>query len=431
MTLAAAQHSTRARRALVQLASEDPALGALALWCTHRDAATGPAARTEGTTIHYGPAFETLPPHEQLGVAAHHVLHVALRHGARMGAMGARLGARFDRDIYALAADAVVNEALLAAGYGLPRPAVTLQLLLGRALGRPAGADALAEWDVDRLYLALTGQGGGRRQGPQDGQALDHAPTEAARQIVTETGFSPDLDMRAPDPESPENADEAALWRQHLARALEAGRLAGRGIGTLGHRIADIPAPRIPWEMLLRRALSRALIEGRSPGHTRPARDWIAAEALARATATPTPGFRPATLRRRSAPRIVLAVDASGSVEAGLLDRFAAEVAGIARRLSAEITLMAFDETVHWQQRMDPAQWAQTLSKADWPRGGGTDFGPPVAEALRMHASALVVLSDLDGPFGPAPRSLPVIWACFGPPPGDGPPFGLLLDLGK
>lgn len=430
MTLAAAQHSKRARRALVQLASDDPALGALALWCAHRDSADGPVARTEGTTIHYGPEFETLPAHEQLGVAAHHVLHVALRHGARMGAMGARLGTGFDRDLYALAADGLVNEALLAAGYALPRPAVTLQLLLARALGRPAGADALAEWDVDRLYLALSGQGGGREAGAQEGQAADTAPRDAAREVAAEAGFTPDLDMQAPDPESPENADEAALWRQHLARALEAGRLAGRGIGTLGHRIADIPTPRIPWEQMLRRALSRALIAGQAAGHARPARDWIAAEAQARANAAPTPGFRPAPLRRRMAPRIALAVDASGSVHAPLLERFAAEIAAIARRLSAEITLIAFDEEVHWAIPLDPARWAQSLTATDWPRGGGTDFAPPVAEAQRMGASALVVLSDLDGPFGPAPRGLPVIWACPGPPPGDGPPFGLVLDLG-
>ncbi len=77
------RHSVRAGSALRALTETDPALAALSLWCDHRDGA-GTVARSSGTTITYGPGFEALPPHEQIGVAAHHVLHVALRHGARM-----------------------------------------------------------------------------------------------------------------------------------------------------------------------------------------------------------------------------------------------------------------------------------------------------------------------------------------------------------
>ena len=98
------QHSDRARPALVRLTTQDPALGALALWCAHRDAANGPAARTSGDVIWYGPGFDALAPHEQVGLAAHHVLHVALRHGARMGGMAARLGGGFNETLYGLAA---------------------------------------------------------------------------------------------------------------------------------------------------------------------------------------------------------------------------------------------------------------------------------------------------------------------------------------
>ena len=85
-------HSARARRALAQLQEVDPALGVLALWCTHRD--TDAPTFTEGETIYYGPGFESLPAHEQVGVAAHHVLHVALRHSARSEALAQRLGER-------------------------------------------------------------------------------------------------------------------------------------------------------------------------------------------------------------------------------------------------------------------------------------------------------------------------------------------------
>ncbi len=422
-------HSDRARPALVQLASDDPALGALALWCAHRDADDGPPARTDGITIHYGPGFATLAPHEQVGLAAHHILHVALRHGPRMGAMAQRLGQGFDPTLYGIAADALINDTLLAAHYALPRPTLTLQDLLQQALGLPGGPDALAEWDVDRLYLRLTAPGDGKRKGKgPKGQGGDSpTPAEAAHAVAARAGFAPDLAPATPDADSPEGADQAAQWRQHLTRAMEAGRIAGRGIGLIGHRLADLAPPRTPWEHVLRRLLTRALLPGRTQTHRRPARDWIASEALARSTFAPTPGFRPGIRRTTDVPRIALAIDASGSVDGPLLHRFLSETTGIARRVAAEIHLIAFDDGVRWHIRLDPARWQSQIAGAEWPRGGGTDFAPPIAAAQALNASIAVVLTDLDGPFGPAPRGLPVIWGITADAPT--PPFGQILHL--
>src|SRR6056297_3307390 len=143
------RHSARARAALETLVEEDPAIAALSLWCAHRD---GEATGTRGTTISYGPEFEALPAHEQRGLAAHHVLHVALRHSARLSETGARLGPGFDAARWNLAADALVNEAVQLAGHALPRPAVTASGLLAEAKRQTTPEAALAEWDVDRLY---------------------------------------------------------------------------------------------------------------------------------------------------------------------------------------------------------------------------------------------------------------------------------------
>ncbi|TGD42070.1 hypothetical protein EEB11_16080 [Pseudotabrizicola sediminis] len=422
-------HSERARPALVRLASDDPAMGALSLWCAHRDTVDGPPARTTGTIILYGPGFETLAPHEQAGLAAHHILHVALRHGPRMGAMAARLGQGFDEALYGIAADALINDALLAAHYALPRPALTLRDLLEQALGLPYTAASLTEWDVDRLYLRLTDPGEGKRKGKgPKGQGGDSpTPADLAHQLAQRAGFAPDLARATPDADSPDSTDQAALWRQHLTRALEAGRTAGRGIGVFGHRLADLAPPRTPWEHVLRRLMMRALLPGLMQTHHRPARDWIAAEALARSTGAPTPGFRPGTRRSVDVPRVALAIDASGSVEGPLLQRFLSEVTGVARRVAAEIHLIAFDDAVRWQTRLDPVRWQSQIGGLDWPRGGGTDFAPPLAAATALNASVVVVLTDLDGPFGPPPRALPVIWGLRGDAPA--PPFGQVLSL--
>jgi hypothetical protein len=405
------RHSARATPALRALVEADPAVAALALWCAHRD---GPRTETSGTTISYGPDFAGRPPHEQQGLAAHHVLHVALRHPARMGALRARLGEGFDAGLYALAADALVNEALLAAEHALPRPAVTLTGLLREALGREAHPQAaLAEWSADRLYFALARGGGGEDAA---GRARAYAQAQ---------GFRPDLE---PDAEAgaAEDPDEEARWRRQLARALEAGRSAGRGLGTIGHRIADIPAPRTPWEVVLRGLLSRAVLRAPAPAPLRPARRWIAGAAEAARRGDPTPGFEPGRRPTTDVPRIVLALDASGSIDDARLALFWGEVTGVALRLRAELHLLVFDDAVRHRERIDPALGRPR--PPPMPRDGGTDFRPPVAEAEAMGAAALVLLTDLDGEAGPPPRIPTAIWAV---PDGASmrPPWGRLLDL--
>ncbi|WP_167767081.1 vWA domain-containing protein [Jannaschia formosa] len=394
-----ARHSARARAALEALVEEDPAIAALSLWCAHRD---GAETGTRGTTITYGPDFEALPPHEQRGLAAHHVLHVALRHSARLAETGTRLGPGFDADRWNLAADALVNEAVGLAGHALPRPAVTASALLAEARQDTTPEAALAEWDVDRLYHALAGSG---------------AEGEGARR-----GFAPDLAPEEGDPGT--RQEDAARWRQHLARALDAGRRTGRGLGRIGHRIADIPEPRTPWELILRSLLARAVIQHPGPAPLRPARRWLASTAQAARAGTPEPGFEPGTHSRTTLPRIAVAVDASGSVDEARLALFWAEITGIARRLRAELHLMVFDDAIRHQARIDPGA-APVLPPM--PRGGGTDFAPPIAEAGALGAATLVILTDLEADPGPAPR-LPVIWA-VPDAHGRAAPYGRLLDL--
>ena len=409
-----ARHSRRAAPALQALAEADPAIAALALWCRHRD---GEETRSSGDLIHYGPAFETLALHEQMGLAAHHVLHVALRHGARMADLSARLGPAFDRALYNLAADALVNEAVLLGDHALPRPAVRLCDLLDKALSlRLSPQEALADWDVDRLYFALTGTGENGREARRQAQSY------AAAQ-----GFAEDLDAEASAPGTPENAEAAARWRQHLARALQAGRQAGRGIGRLGHRLADIPAPRQPWELLLRRLVGAALMVAPRPSPFRPARRWIAASAEAARLGRPEPGFAPGTRLFSDMPRVVVGLDASSSIDDARLALFWAEVTGIARRLRAELHVLVLDDDIRHRQRLAPGEQRPVLPEL--PRGGGTAFAPVVAEALGLGASALVMLTDLEGDTGPPPpRGMRVIWAV--PAPGARqPPFGRLVDM--
>jgi predicted metal-dependent peptidase len=425
--IASAGHSQRASPALRALAEADPALAALSLWCAHRD---GEATQTEGSTITYGPDFTRLAFHEQIGLAAHHILHVALRHPARLGDLQTRLGSGFDADLYNLAADALVNEALLLADHALPRPAVTLTGLLSEALGQtqsPAQSPAqsatqspeaaLAEWDVDRLYFALVTS--------KDGTGKSEGAEGKARAYAQSRKFEADLEA-APGDGAEAKAEEAARWRQHLSRAMETGRQAGRGIGRIGHRLADIPEPRTPWEVILRRALARALTVQPRPSPNRPARRWIAGAAQSVLAGSPTPGFEPGQRLYTDVPRIAVAIDASGSIDDARLALFWGEVTGMARRMRAELHLLIFDDGIRHRERIDPSQTHIVLP--DLPRGGGTAFGPVIDEARALGAATLVILTDLDGEAGPPPRGLSVIWAV--PEAGElQAPFGQLIDL--
>jgi predicted metal-dependent peptidase len=413
--VSASQHSLRAGPALRALAEADPAIAALSLWCTHRDAEH---TQTVGEVITYGPGFAALPLHEQMGLAAHHVLHVALRHSARAQALAERLGPAFDAALFNLAADALVNEAVLAGDHALPRPAVLAHELVARALGqRLDPPQILAEWDAEQLYFALGGQG------------ADGAGNEGAAQAYAQAQqFEADLEEEGGTPEEGDRVQDAARWRQHIARAMDAGRAAGRGIGRIGHRLADVTPPRVPWEQMLRRLLAQAVMQAPQPSPQRPARRWIAGTAQAQRAGTPVPGFQPGWRAQTDVPRIAVAMDASSSIDDLRLGMFWGEVTGIARRMRAELHLMVFDDAIRHSVRIDPG--AIHVPLPELPRGGGTAFKPVIAQAQRLGVAALVVFTDLEGDAGPPPRGLPVIWAV--PDAGAlAAPFGRLIDLSR
>lgn len=406
-------HATRATRALAKIAEDDPALAALSLWCRHRDTdETDALASCDGQTIFYGPRFEGLSLAEQIGTAAHQILHVALRHPARSEALSARFGARYSADVYNIAADAVVNEILLQAGFVLPRPFLTLEGVLSEEMGAANSQPILADWDADRLYVNLMaradkGSGGGQLHAYALGR-----------------GYEPDL---LKNPAHSKNDEAATDWQNHLSRALEAGRAAGRGIGVLGSRFAEIANPQTPWEVVLRGLLTRAVTH--LPRHTfsRPSRQWLAMESASQDG--PTPAYLPGVARNRRIARIIVGIDVSTSIDAVRRDLFAAQVVGIGQRTGAEVHVLVFDEVVQSERRMSGINWASEITSILLADGGGTSFEDVIARAAALDPSAIVILTDLDGPFGPAPER-PVIWAV--PDPTDRqPPFGRVVSLAR
>ncbi len=441
--LPAGHRGTRAVQRMVEYA---PSTGGLALWVHHRDVpadagATDEAAAiaTDGHTIHYGPGFEALPMAEQVGLVAHEVLHIALRHVQRRSDLQSLLG-DVDAQLYNLCADAIVNSALNHLGWlRLPAESVGLDRLLRHTLAIDAPVEALLlAWDVETLYRALDDrpppQGGrrqadGRRAG-RSGSTGDSAPSagssradgprsQRARELAA--GTDADLLPQPADQSPPEQeAEQARTWAQRILRAH-----GGDGPHSmLRVLLADTPQTRTPWEQVLRRQLARSLAPQPGIAWSRPSRSYLANQGRC------GPGrrmpFEPGTSATKAVPRVVLVVDVSGSIDDGLVGRFGAEVESIARRLGAGLVLVTGDERVLSVQRFEPGR--VSLQGMALHGTGGTDFTPLLEEADRHAPDITVVLTDLDGPARHRPRS-PVLWAVPAAHAAAVPPFGRLLVL--
>lgn len=401
-------HSARAAQAIAHLGEVDAALAVLALWCRHRDG-TGPTA-TRGEVISYGPEFGLLGLPEQVGLVAHHVLHVALRHSVRSAGLRQRLGDAFDPVLYTLAADGIINETLALAGHALPRPAVLLTDLLAEAgMPEPGAVAALERWDADRLAMAL-----------------HHDPARARRLRDWARARNLKDDLETGPSEDEGRAPSADDWRNQMLRAMEAGRKAGAGIGRLGAILADLSPDSVPWEVHLRGLLARALADRPGPVWHRPSRPFIARLAEARRSGGPMPAFEPGYRRTGHVPRLVVGLDTSSSIPPQTLRLFWAEAAGIARRTGAQVHLLAFDETVHGTWRLDPVT-GHDVGNLPVRTGGGTDFADLFDRAGCLDPSILVVLTDLEATI-PASPGFPVLWAV--PGRAERPAFGTLLRIG-
>ena len=164
-----AQHDHRGVRAIQRMVEFAPSTGGLALWVRHQDVADGedaPAVATDGNTIFYGAGFGRLNLAAQVGLVAHEVLHIALRHPQRLRGLAGLIG-DVDLQLFNICADAIVNSTLSHLSWlTLPGSAVHLEKLLAVALSITQPVEkSLLEWDVERLYRASDDRRVGARGG--------------------------------------------------------------------------------------------------------------------------------------------------------------------------------------------------------------------------------------------------------------------------
>jgi predicted metal-dependent peptidase len=424
------QQRHRGQRAVQRLVEYAPASGSLALWVHHADlsaeealahAAGALPAFTDGVTVHYTPAFEALPLEQQTGWVAHEVLHIALRHAQRHALLARRIG-EVDLALFNRCADAIVNTTLARLAWlTLPPGALRLEDLLDQVLQITRTPEvALLEWDVERLYAAIDDRA-------QDGDRKRDGP-RAARARSLGGGSNGDL---RPDPSLPEEliaeSERTREWGDRLLR----GHTGDGAFSILRTLPADLPRVHTPWEQLLRTQMARALSQQPALSWSRPTRSWLANQGRVRNG--PGAGRRlpwePGTVATRAVPRAVLVLDVSGSIDEPLLQRFAAEMNALARRLQAVLVLVVGDDQVREVRHFEAGAVALPDLKAMAVQGGGgTDFTPLLEEADRHAPDLTVVLTDLEGPARHRPRG-PVLWAVPPAFAAGEPPFGRKLVL--
>jgi predicted metal-dependent peptidase len=440
----------RGTRAIQRMVEFAPSTGGLALWVKHLDVAdpAAPVVSTDGTTLRYGPSFTETPLAEQVGLVAHEVLHIALRHPQRFLELQQLVG-DVDLDLFNICADAIVNSSLSHLTWlRLPHRSVYLDELLRNALNiREDVQKSLLEWDVERLYRAVDdrqqAEKGGKRDqrrekqggseesrdgknGRETQQAQQTKPDErkdgpkAATARAMGAGSLRDL-VPMPDPEAPPEAEAQAArqWSERIQRSHASDGMHSM----LRALIADLPKIKTPWERALRSQLARALSKKLDLSWSRPARSYIANQGRMGTRRMP---FEPGFSLAKPVPRLVVVVDVSGSVDQKLLDRFALEIEAITRRQEAGMMLVIGDDRVRKVVRYEPG--VSNLREIEFDGRGDTDFTPLLMEADKYAPDIAVVLTDLDGPARFRPR-FPVLWAVPEAFASAAAPFGRKLVL--
>jgi predicted metal-dependent peptidase len=482
----------RGTRAIQRMVEHAPSTGGLALWVAHQDlsqvdfaelagvqaavaattnvgtpATSATLIATDGNTVFYAPAFDRLALPEQVGLVAHEVLHIALRHPQRYVELQQQVG-DVDLQLFNLCADAIVNSALAhLAWLKLPASAMLLDRLLAQVLAIDLAAEAaLLDWDVERLYRAIDdrrppdsssqqrrigrqnanqggaqtgsgrqgagqqgksaqgsgqhgdtqqpagerGKGAGRDQqdsaGSDRGARIDGPRSGRARSLSGGTA----IDLLPQGQTRPEPQAEAELAHEWGERVLRAHASDGAH-SMLRALLADLPRSHTPWEQLLRTQLTRSLAPRADLSWSRPTRSYLANQG--RTGGNKRLPWEPGNSGTKSVPRLVLIVDVSGSIEPALLERFSRETMAILRRLEAGLVLVIGDDRVRRVEQVKPGVIASgrfDLADITFQGGGGTDFTPLLQEADDHRPDIGVVLTDLQGPTRFQPR-WPLIWA--------------------
>src|SRR5690348_12408645 len=353
------------------------------------DPGSGTLSVDESWRMHADPEVTADWTPAQLGsVLIHHVCHLLRTHGERAQDTGVRPDEAAD---WVRAADAEINDDLVAAGLDLP--------------GRPVlPRDLRAE---DGLLAEQYFEGMRRR-------TATNADDQARSGPWLDCGSGADGIPRAGQGDGGLPRWQADLLRRQVAQEVIAhGKQAGTVPAGLLRWAEEVLTPKVNWRAVLAAELRRAIAEVSGAvdySYRRPSRR----------SAVSGPVVLPAL--RRPVPEVAVVCDTSGSMTEDLLAMVLAEVEGLLRALglARQVRVLACDTAVAPAQRVSSARQVELIG------GGGTDMGAGIgaAAALRPRPAVTVVLTDGYTPWpAAAPKGMRVVVGLLGEGAPDAPPW--------
>lgn len=341
----------------------------------------GRIAWTDGRRMYFAERYFKYQPEEQVGIAIHEALHVALRHVQRGDALEHREGSTFDGRCWNIACDAVINHSIRACHWcALPSGSLFPEDCLAAEQLKKRPAEL---WTAEELYAEVK----------RDEKRRDKLLSKGDR------GLGVDLDGTGeasfPVQGVNEQSLEQGIWRQRLLRAQ-----AGSAPGSLLRRLAaDVPKSTVRWEAVLRNFLTARLMPLTEESWSRPSRRTLA---LGKDAVWMEPG----TDRRRGIRRAGVVIDTSGSIDDKLLHTFISEINSLMTRTGCEVLLVDCDARVQ-QVSMHRKPIRGYVARG----GGGTDFRPAFEALRRVPLDVAVYFTDLEGAFPEKKPAFPLLWA--------------------
>lgn len=320
-----------------------------------------PTAATNGRFIYYNPAFFLgLTEPQRVFLLLHETLHCAYLHMLR-------LGERDNPQKWNQATDYVINAQLVDAGYEMP----------------PGGL-------LDRQYDGLASE--------QVYYRIPDPDPDFTGDLMPPPGVSGDDSgqgghMPAPG-QGPMTQEE---MNDILVRASVQAQMAGEdpGVipGDLKIALDKLLNPRLPWNQILRRYMTRMAKTEYS--FLKPNRRFF-------------PEYILPTAHGEALGEIAVAVDTSGSVTNEEFQHFISEAHGILRQLKPQsIQFLQFDTEI---KSVNVLRHADDLKRIEFSGRGGTDIAPVMRWAEKHKPVALLMFTDGFFHMEPAPGKVPVIW---------------------
>ncbi|MBF6333512.1 DUF2201 family putative metallopeptidase [Nocardia transvalensis] len=302
------------------------------------------------------------------------------------------------------AADAEINDDLLAAGIHLPDGVITPDML-----GCEPGGVA------EDYYEAVRPPDTGPATAPPDPMFGDEPGCGSGAGCRAQSWEQ--LPIDSAEGLTPADAD---LVRRDVAVAVRDAAATGRGTvpaGLTRWASETLAPPQVPWNRLLRTALRRVVANKAGcthPTYTRPSRRNV-------------PGVILPALRA-VAVRVTLVVDTSGSMSPSDLDTALAEISGILRSTGIDrdnIRVLACDAASTEPQRVRSVADIQLVG------GGGTDMrvGITAATTTRPTPHVVVVLTDGYTPWPTSPTRAQLICVIIGNPHATPPPWAMTVHV--